>query len=124
MKLKDLPKELLPAADKIISDAERLLSDLIGTPVKLVVNLNPTEINETMFQTLICDHFNVSWAKVKSTSRKDEYVQARFVYCYLCKVHLGLSNKAIGEHINRDHSSVSNAMKKVNTWIKSKNPEL
>ena len=52
---------------------------------------------------------------LKGPSRKAEIVQARFIAIYILR-ELGLSFQKIGDEFSRDHSTIMNAVKKVDTF--------
>jgi len=53
----------------------------------------------------ICSHIGMEARYVVSNSRKERYVDARQAFCILAYYH-GNTYEAIGEFLNRDHSSI------------------
>ena len=62
----------------------------------------------------VCEYYNVDKKKVKSLSRRADLVKARQVYSFICSSITELTRERVGEIINRDHSSISHAISKIN----------
>jgi chromosomal replication initiation ATPase DnaA len=112
--------ELLPAITAIISNTEKQLARIIGTPVKLKMRLLNDEINETFLQTLVCEEFDVKWPDLLSPSRKAELVAARQVYWWLCRKYTGATVTKLGSDFGKDHTTVLYALQRVNDLIDTK----
>ena len=65
--------------------------------------------------TIVCRVFRVLPEKVKGSSRAREYANPRHAYCCLCSaIDPASTLAAIGESINRNHSTVINSITKCN----------
>lgn len=67
-------------------------------------------------QQIIEDVATLQSVQVKdivSQSRKRSTADARAIVCYILHRHLGMSSTEVGKMLNRDHSSVLAAVKKV-----------
>lgn len=53
----------------------------------------------------VCEVCNVTLGDIKSKSRKQEFVYARFIICHLLREY-GLKLQAIGYIINKNHATV------------------
>lgn len=72
-------------------------------------------MNENLIMDVVARYTGISTDKIKGSSREKEIVAARHLYCYFVKYYTRLSLKAIGRTIgNKDHSTVINAIQKVN----------
>lgn len=78
-----------------------------------IENLYIAEDNfNTKFESIACDIFDIKVSDLSSKSRKREIVWCRyFIFEYLKKNSL-LNFESIGEKYSKDHSSVSNGLKK------------
>ena len=65
----------------------------------------------------VCDYYDVKMEYVKSKDRFQNLVDARQVYCYLCRNYTVASLSEIGNLINRDHSTVVWSVNKINDFI-------
>jgi len=62
-----------------------------------------------------CSSLHVKESEVKSKSKKQHLVDARFIFCE--KAHsLGKSYSEIGLFLNRTHATIINAVKKANYY--------
>jgi chromosomal replication initiator protein len=113
--------ELLPAINHIIFNTEQLLKRVIGTDVRLKIRILNDEVNEAFLQTLVCEEFNVTWAELISKSRKQELVDARQVYWWLCRKYTSATLKKLADDFKKlDHTTVINGINKINAMIDSK----
>lgn len=86
--------------------------DLAQRIVHKIVNYVQKEITIEDIINTVSEHFNISTALIRSSSRKREVVHARQVAMYLAKNHTELSSARIGSYIgNRDHATVLHACK-------------
>ena len=53
---------------------------------------------------------------VKSESRKLNYVNARYIFCYIAYNNLNMTYESIGAYLNRNHATVFNYVKKF-LWV-------
>lgn len=67
--------------------------------------------------TRCCAAFGVTIDDVKSSSRKEAFVFARQAYCMLANRQTSHTQELIGKLINRDRSTVTNSIKKVNDYL-------
>lgn len=109
--MSQIKKEAYPAIFKVVSDAEFTLTQLIGSHVKLKIEVGESaitkiEANKIRLQNLICNEFSISWAEMVSRDRHRKITDARKVYCYMATSFLSQTLCKTGEDINRDHTSV------------------
>lgn len=71
----------------------------------------------------ICDVTGINPTTLSMRTRKREIVDARHIYCYIAKRETSLSLSKIGEPINRDHTSVLHAIKKIRN-LKNNNKQI
>jgi chromosomal replication initiator protein len=65
--------------------------------------------NGPTFETIrdkILNHYNADWDRLVSPSRKREVVAIRRIFMYVLALRTKLTITAIGEHFNRDHTTV------------------
>jgi len=65
----------------------------------------------------VCATMGVTIDQIKGRRRLREYVEARHVFCYLCREHTILPLQKIGAMINRDHATVMHSHKTIKGWI-------
>ena len=63
--------------------------------------------------TKVCEYYGLSRDKMMGTSRKKDVLLPRQVSMYFCRNLLSMSLPAIGKLFNKDHSTVSNAIDKI-----------
>lgn len=70
-------------------------------------------ITEDIVITKVCEYYGLSRDKMMGTSRKKEVLLPRQVSMYFCRSLLSMSLPAIGKLFKKDHSTVSNAIDKI-----------
>ena len=70
-------------------------------------------ITEDIVITKVCEYYGLSRDKMMGTSRKKEVLLPRQVSMYFCRSLLSMSLPAIGKLFRKDHSTVSNAIDKI-----------
>ena len=95
-----------------LETAQRVLQDIITTDEP--VPLGPEIIIRTTAQT-----FGFSVEDVLSSSRRQPLVLCRQISMYLCRELTDLSLPKIGEHFNRDHTTVLHSVEKVKRILRS-----
>lgn len=109
--MSQIKKEAYPVIFKIINDAEYSLCQLIGSKVKLTIEVGESaitqiEANKMRLQNLICQEFSLSWADMTRGPRTRKITDARKVYCYMATYFLHQTCTQTGKDINRDHTTV------------------
>ena len=95
-----------------LDTAERVLQDIVTTDEP--VPLGPETIIRTTAQS-----FSFSVEDVLSSSRRQPLVLCRQVAMYLCRELTDLSLPKIGQHFNRDHTTVLHSVEKVKRILRS-----
>ena len=95
-----------------LETAERVLQDIVTTDDP--VPLGPETIIRTTAQA-----FGFSVEDVLSSSRRQPLVLCRQISMYLCRELTDLSLPKIGDHFNRDHTTVLHSVEKVKRILRS-----
>ncbi len=95
-----------------LDTAERVLQDIVATDEP--VPLGPETIIRTTAQA-----FGFSVEDVLSSSRRQPLVLCRQISMYLCRELTDLSLPKIGNHFNRDHTTVLHSVEKVKRILRS-----
>ena len=95
-----------------LETAQRVLQDIVA--IDEPVPLGPEMIIRTTAQT-----FGFSVEDVLSSSRRQPLVLCRQISMYLCRELTDLSLPKIGEHFNRDHTTVLHSVEKVKRILRS-----
>jgi chromosomal replication initiator protein len=95
-----------------LETAERVLKDIVTTDEP--VPLGPETIIRTTAQA-----YGFSVEDVLSSSRRQPLVLCRQISMYLCRELTDLSLPKIGEHFNRDHTTVLHSVEKVKRILRS-----
>jgi chromosomal replication initiator protein len=95
-----------------LETAQRVLQDMVTTDEP--VPLGPEIIIRTTAQA-----FGFSVEDVLSSSRRQPLVLCRQIAMYLCRELTALSLPKIGEHFNRDHTTVLHSVEKVKRILRS-----
>lgn len=69
---------------------------------------------ETAIKGVIEDYFDV---KLKTDTRKRNYVEARAFYYRFCRQYTRSSLQSIGEIVGRDHACVINGLNRLDGWL-------
>lgn len=102
----------------VFLETEKRLSEIIGRKVIIRMDLStPSKDNFFQMTTLICDALNVSVDAIFSATRKREIAEVRFLVMYFLFTKCYGRKSAIGAYMNKDHTSVIHAIKKVNDRI-------
>ncbi|MDO4280555.1 MAG: chromosomal replication initiator protein DnaA [Peptococcaceae bacterium] len=76
------------------------------------------QITQDIIITEVCKRYGLSRDKMMGTSRKKEVLFPRQVTMYFCRTLLQMSLPAIGKLFRKDHSTVSNAINKIEEELK------
>jgi len=95
-----------------LETAQRVLQDIVA--IDEPVPLGPEMIIRTTAQA-----FGFSVEDVLSSSRRQPLVLCRQISMYLCRELTDLSLPKIGEHFNRDHTTVLHSVEKVKRILRS-----
>ena len=95
-----------------LETAQRVLQDIVA--IDEPVPLGPETIIRTTAQA-----FGFSVEDVLSSSRRQPLVLCRQISMYLCRELTDLSLPKIGEHFNRDHTTVLHSVEKVKRILRS-----
>ncbi len=95
-----------------LETAERVLKDIVTTDEP--VPLGPETIIRTTAQA-----YGFSIEDVLSSSRRQPLVLCRQISMYLCRELTDLSLPKIGQHFNRDHTTVLHSVEKVKRILRS-----
>lgn len=68
---------------------------------------------------LICESYGISQDDLKSQNRKKELVFARHLSMYLLRKKAKLSLREVGLMLGRDHTTVVNAIDRVNEYLET-----
>lgn len=84
---------------------------------KMILPIDMNEVSDATISKIILSVVSsvtcVPIAFIEGRQRLRKYVDARMVYCALCKIHTRLSLSAIAQNIgNRDHATIINALEK------------
>lgn len=69
-------------------------------------DINNTDADWTDAMRVACQLYDVTPDQIISQNRKRHIVEARQLFCYLCRRELKLTFAGIGRIIHRDHSSI------------------
>lgn len=64
------------------------------------------KINIQTIETVVCQYYNIDYSDLKSKERKKENAKARGIFFYFSEKFCNLSLQKIGNHVNRNHSTV------------------
>lgn len=70
-------------------------------------------LTQDIIITKVCEYYGLSRDKMMGTSRKKDVLLPRQVSMYFCRSLLAMSLPAIGKLFRKDHSTVSNAIDKI-----------
>ena len=86
--------------------------------MRITAPLNP-EIVDNVIKATAKKYF-IADADILGESRKRTIAQARFVVYYILRVEYGFNLSAIGDHMNRDHSTVYHGSTEVLNALQAK----
>jgi len=73
------------------------------------------EMNELL--TIVSKVTNITKREILGDSRKREIIQARGLFCYMAVKNLSKMKITTGRFLNRDHTTIINAVKKYDGYI-------
>lgn len=79
---------------------------LVSIAEELIIQREKQSDVDKLFN-IVCAYYGVAKYQVLGTSRKQQFVNARRVLCYMLTEHAGYSLKATGRILHLDHSTVS-----------------
>lgn len=106
----------MPLVLTIIQEAEKKIYSVTGKEVKLEgyqPEADHTNPKKQLLRNLIVSHTGLTWNEIKSKSRKNERVNARFIYSWIAVKILRQSTILTGVDLDRDHATVINALNEV-----------
>ena len=65
----------------------------------------------------VSDHLRISTDEMRGKARWRAIVEARQIFCYICRKLLPLSLRQIGNVINKDHATVLHSVKAIENRI-------
>jgi len=107
--------------ESIIKEAEEKITKITGCNCKLTENLN-REISIEEFKKMIEREFDVKFTSIEGRSRINKIVVARHTYIWFSRKHFRKTFPSIAAELNRDHSSIMQAVKAVDNMIETKDP--
>lgn len=115
MSLTDIQKipGLQPILDKCFHDIQQATGKKVSVVFKLIFR----EVDAAQLRHIICKACEVSWEQLAGESRKGSVIIARQLYMYFARTVQRKSLQAIGGEINRDHTTVIMAVKKIENMI-------
>ncbi len=75
------------------------------------------ESKRRQIMRLVCREFDVQPAAIKGPGKETKIVNARSVYCYLLRKHLGETLKMIGQDVKRDHTTALYCIRRVEKYM-------
>jgi len=86
----------------------------VGTFNKFV----PTgKINKEEILRIVCNELEMEFDELKNRkTRLREFVYARQLYGYFCKIYTKESLSSIGKFINKDHATIIHSVKQINNF--------
>jgi chromosomal replication initiation ATPase DnaA len=105
---KDVIKEKIVYVDKFVQFT-----------AKEKQNIDHVLSNREKLISAICDYWVVPYEKVVSPSREQIYVYCR-CHAFLLLREMGAALKEIGNHFNRDHTTVINGINSAKNWLETK----
>jgi len=105
---------LSKVASALLEETERKLAELVGVRVRLRfevlvdVQVGPEEIIQC-----VSGATQVPAGAILGSSRVQRIAYARHIVAYMLRYRLGLSWKAIGRTLNRDHTTAINSVRVV-----------
>ena len=99
------------------SELQGLNLNIELTKKVLATHDDTTYITIAGVQKICADHFKVSTLDLKSKSRTKPLVVARQVAMFMVKKHLDKSLVDIGRAFGKDHTTVINALRRVETQL-------
>ncbi len=101
---------------------EQVIGDLLGKSIQKQASfrrgLRPADILKAT-----AEHFDLKINQLKGPRRQAHLVQARHIAIYILRHDLNLQQEAIGELLNRDHTTILHAVEKIHNQL-GKSPEL
>jgi chromosomal replication initiation ATPase DnaA len=121
-----LDVDTLPAFNKVVEDAQRILQAMTPYKVKVHVTLGKQEMSdETKVRFLVTSAYGVTWEDLISRGRgKRNVSEALHMYCYLMTTYFKLGSSALARRLNKDHTTIIHAVRKVNAMIDCQDEEL
>ncbi len=98
---------------KHLEEVKRLKREIVQP--RLDITKNEQTWHDVM--RAVCQVFNMTPDAIQSQNRKQDFVFARHMFCYICRKHLCLSLTDIGRILMRDHSTIINAVSKASDLI-------
>ncbi|MCB9034850.1 MAG: chromosomal replication initiator protein DnaA [Chitinophagales bacterium] len=116
--VRDLEGVLTTLFAQATFNKQEISLDLAKKTVINFVKHATKEISLDMIQKTVCDYFEVPVEKLKESTRKRQFVQARQLSMYFAKEYTKFSLKAIGSEFGgRDHSTVIHSCQAVKNLI-------
>ena len=72
-------------------------------------------ISINRIEAVVCQYYNVDYSDLKSKDRAQKNAKARGVLFYFSEKFCNLSLQKIGNHVNRNHSTVIHWLKLIST---------
>ncbi len=79
-------------------------------------------LDEVRLLKEVCKEFNITTQSIKRQKRDRIFSDARMVYAFLGRTHLGLKLERIAAMLHIDHSSVAHKLKSMKAFIDVNDP--
>lgn len=115
---------------KMIDSFVKNLHEKTGLKAMVMLkDMKPTKDKDSIHSLISLKMFEEAFLKaypfsygvdlLRIKSRKNEYVEARCVFCYIAKTKLGFTYTGIGNYLNKDHTSIIHMNKRANDLLET-----
>jgi len=83
----EVPTRIKGAVDSIMAECTQHIQTLLGNHVVPKLIIVSANANTSTIMALVCDEFGITEEELKSSTKKQEVVEARFAFVYLCNLY-------------------------------------
>lgn len=95
----------------MLNEAQERISEMLGIAVKLSFEIETSKsLNTSNVLRIVSQVSGISVYELSGKGKTNTVVYARYVCFYLMRKYLGMTLKAIGEILHRDHATVINGL--------------
>lgn len=106
----------------ILNECQLKLSNVIGKPVNIMYRIKVNDINAQLIIQTVCAVMNLSYSQLISKSQEQQLVVGRNLVMWLTQYYCGLTAAKIADLVNRDRTTVTHSVIKVNEMLDVADP--
>lgn len=112
-----IPKDKRERVQSFINECADNIKHVLTSNVIITLTVAPALVDEDLIRQQVCEGFGVTWEQILEKNRTEELVLARQSYCYLVNKFLCWEDRKLGQHTNRDRTTVMHSVQTITDFL-------